>query len=172
MKDAFNPNSFFLLSLLVQGAALSILRFIAQKNRHLLKRGSADFQVGREVTGRVNPASISFLVAGCQSREASSHCYRFSNSASTYLGTAHSVTRIQHVRYDRFVYKNRRVLLAGVCWFSRTAAKLSTISVDEGKRVLWNKEKTPLGNEVDWLAQVFMVLSKRVVGAFQKNRRF
>ena len=68
MKDAFNPNSFFLLSLLVQGATLSILRFIAQKNRHLLKRGSADFQVGREVTGRVNPASISFL-AGCQSRE-------------------------------------------------------------------------------------------------------
>ena len=68
MKDAFNPNSFFLLSLLVQGATLSILRFIAQKNRHLLKRGSADFQVGREVTGRVNPAIVSFL-AGCQSRE-------------------------------------------------------------------------------------------------------
>ena len=68
MKDAFNPNSFFLLSLLVQEATLSILRFIAQKNRHLLKRGSADFQVGREVTGRVNPAIVSFL-AGCQSRE-------------------------------------------------------------------------------------------------------
>ena len=68
MKDAFNPNSFFLLSLLVQEATLSILRFIAQKNRHLLQRGSADFQVGREVTGRVNPAIVSFL-AGCQSRE-------------------------------------------------------------------------------------------------------
>ena len=39
------------------------------------------------------------------------------------------------------------------------------------KRVRWNKEKTPLGNEVDWLAQVFTMLSKRVVGAFQKNRR-
>ena len=33
------------------------------------------------------------------------------------------------------------------------------------KRVHWNKEKTPLENEVDWLAQVFMVLFKRVVGA-------
>ena len=31
------------------------------------------------------------------------------------------------------------------------------------KWVRWNKEKTPLGNEVDWLAQV--------VGAFQKKRR-
>ena len=30
---------------------------------------------------------------------------------------------------------------------------------------------TPFGNEVDWLAQVFMVLSKRVVGARRKNRR-
>ena len=50
--------------------------------------------------------------------------------------------------------------------------KLSAISVDEEKRVRCNKEKTPLGNEVDGLAQVFMVLSKRVVGAFQKNRRF
>ena len=29
----------------------------------------------------------------------------------------------------------------------------------------------PLGNEVDGLAQVFMVLSKRVVGARRKNRR-
>ena len=30
----------------------------------------------------------------------------------------------------------------------------------------------PLGKEVDGLAQVFMVLGKRVVGAFQKHRRF
>ena len=29
-----------------------------------------------------------------------------------------------------------------------------------------------LGNAVDGLAQVFTVLSKRVVGAFQKKRRF
>ena len=29
----------------------------------------------------------------------------------------------------------------------------------------------PLGKEVDGLAQVFMVLGKRVVGAFQKHRR-
>ena len=29
-----------------------------------------------------------------------------------------------------------------------------------------------LGNEVDGLAQVFTMLSKRVVGAFQKNRQF
>ena len=32
------------------------------------------------------------------------------------------------------------------------------------KWVRWNKEKTPLGNEVDWLAQVF-------VGAIKKSRR-
>ena len=30
---------------------------------------------------------------------------------------------------------------------------------------------TPWGNEVDGLAQVFMVLSKRIVGSRQKNRR-
>ena len=39
------------------------------------------------------------------------------------------------------------------------------------KRAWRNKEKTSLGNEVDWLAQVFMVLSKRVDGARQKSRR-
>ena len=30
---------------------------------------------------------------------------------------------------------------------------------------------TPWGNEVNWMVQVFMVLSKRIVGAQQKNRR-
>ena len=44
------------------------MRFIAQESKHLLKKGSVDFQVGRKVTGRVNPTIVSFL-AGCQSRE-------------------------------------------------------------------------------------------------------
>ena len=47
------------------------------------------------------------------------------------------------------------------------------------KRVRWNKEKTPLGNEVDWLAQVFVgrrcsakestILSKRSDDAKRKQ---
>ena len=45
------------------------------------------------------------------------------------------------------------------------------IQLMKRKRVRRSLEMNPLGNEVDWLAQVFMVFSKRVVGARRKNRR-
>ena len=37
------------------------------------------------------------------------------------------------------------------------------------KRDWWNQKMTPWGNEVDWMAQVFMVLSKRVDDAKRKQ---
>ena len=94
-----------------------------------------------------------------------------SNSASTYLGTAQQITWVQHLWHDRFVNKKNWGSCRLCLWILYDSTKLSAVSVDEGKRVRWKQEMTPFGNEVDWLAQVFMVLSKRVVGAFQKNRR-
>ena len=149
MKDAFNPNSFFLLSLLVQGATLSILRFIAQKNRHLLKRGSADFQVGREVTGRVNPAIVSFL-AGCQSRER----LRLIDAHSP-LVQAHILARPNKTL--EFSISDMTVLstkTGGSCWqvsvkSVRLLSSCLLIQLMKRKRVRRKLEMNPLGNEVD-----------------------
>ena len=66
------------------------------------------------MTGRINPAVVSFL-AGRQPKERLRLIDVRSPIASTYLGTALQITRVQYVRYDRFVKKNTRVLLAGVC---------------------------------------------------------
>ena len=60
-----------------------------------------------------------------------SYWYPFSNSASTYLCW---VQQNSWARHERFVNNIRRVLLAGVCWFNMTSAKLSAISVDEEKK--------------------------------------
>ena len=51
-----------------------------------------------------------------------SYWYPFSNSASTYLCW---VQQNSWARHERFVNNIRRVLLAGVCWFCMTSAKLS-----------------------------------------------
>ena len=56
-------------------------------------------------------------------------------------------------------------------WIQYDSAKLSAVSDDERKRVRRKLEMTPFGKKVDGGARVVMVLSKRVVGAFQKNRR-
>ena len=134
------------------------------------------------MTGRVNPAIVSFHA--CHSGER----LRFIDVRHL-REQAHicfMAWRNSRVRHDCFVNQKQEGLVAGVCWFSMTSVKLSADSVDEGKRVRWNKEKTPLGNEVDWMAQVFIgakkknrrfsakestMLNKRVVGAQQKNRR-
>ena len=136
------------------------------------------------MTGRVNPAIVSFL-AGCHSRER----LRFIDVRHL-REQAHicfMARRNSRVRHDCFVNPKTGGSCGGVCWFSMTSVKLSADSVDEGKRVRWNKEKTPLENEVNWLAQVFIgakkksrrfsakessVLGKRIVGSRQKNRRF
>ena len=102
-----------------------------------------------------------------------------SNSTSPYFGTAQQNTRVQNVRYDRFV-KQRSGGYCGRCLLIQVWLLSSCLQFQlmKRKRTWRNKEKTPWGNEVDGLAQVFTMLSKRVVGASkrivdskQKNRR-
>ena len=66
------------------------------------------------MTGKIHPALVSFL-AGCQSKERLRLIDARSPIASTYLGTALQITRVQHVRYDHFVKKKQEGLVAGVC---------------------------------------------------------
>ena len=61
------------------------------------------------MTGRINPAIVSFL-AGCQLRKRLRLIDARSPIASTYLGTTLQITRVQYVRYERFVNKNKMVL--------------------------------------------------------------
>ena len=132
--------------------------------------GSVDFIVGREVTGRINPALVSFL-AGCQSKERLRLIDARSPIASTYLGTTLQITRVQYVRYERFVNKNTRVLWqvsVDVVWLLSSCL---LIQLMKRKRVRWKQEMTPLGNEVNWLLQASTVTWKRVVDSKQKNRR-
>ena len=120
--------------------------------------------MGQKVTGIADSAIISILVGAPAKGETTSHWHLSSNRAGTYLCTAQQITRVQHVRYDRFVNKNRRVLLAGVCWFSMNSVKLSADSVDEEKK---SPEKS--GNESfgkwSWLT------GPSIHGAQQKSRR-
>ena len=53
------------------------------------------------------------------------------------------------------------------CGFSMILPSCLQFQLMKRKRVRCNKEKTPLGNEVNGLAQVFMVIGKRVAGARQ-----
>ena len=85
------------------------------------------------MTGRINPAIVSFL-AGCQLRKRLRLIDARSPIASTYLGTTQQITRVQHVGYDRFVNKKNEGLVGSVCGFSMTSAKLSADSVDEEKK--------------------------------------
>ena len=116
-----------------------------------------------------------------------SHWCPSSNSASTYLGTALQITRVQYVRYERFVNQKQEGLVAGVCWCSMTSVKLSADSVDEEKK---SPEKA--GNDSFWkwswltspsihgdlkksrrcFLKESSILSKRIVGAKRENRRF
>ena len=70
--------------------------------------------MGRAVTGRINPAVVSFL-AGRQPKERLRLIDARYPIASTYLGTTQQIIRVQHVGYDRFVNKNQEGLVAGVC---------------------------------------------------------
>ena len=110
-----------------------------------------------------------------------------SNSTSPYLGTALQITRVQYVRYERFVNQKQEGLVAGVCWFSMTSVKLSADSVDEEK-----KSPVKAGNDSFWkwswltspsihsdlkksrrcYEKESSILSKRIVGAKRENRRF
>ena len=116
------------------------------------------------MTGRVNPAIISLLV-GRQSKERLRLIDARYPIASTYLGTTWQITRVQHVRYDRCVNKNTKVLLAVSVDSVWILSSCLLIQLMKRKRVWWKQEMTPLGNEVDWMAQVF-------IGAKKKNRRF
>ena len=95
-----------------------------------------------------------------------------SNSTSPYFGTAQQNTRVQNVRYDRFV-KQRSGGSCGRCLLIQVWLLSSCLQFQlmKRKRTWRNKEKTPWGNEVDGLAQVFTMLSKRSVDSKQKNRR-
>ena len=86
-------------------------------------------------------------------------------------------TWVRYLWHDRFVNKNQESLVAGVCWFSMTAAKLSAVSVDEEKK---SPEKA--GNESfgkwSWLtgpsihrcsAKESSMLSKRIDDATRKQ---
>ena len=119
--------------------------------------------------------------------ETPSHWCPFSNSASTYLGTALQITWVQHLRHERFVNKKQEGLVAGVCWCSMTSVKLSADSVDEEK-----KSPVKAGNDSFWkwswltspsihgdlkksrrcFLKESSILSKRIVGAKRENRRF
>ena len=77
--------------------------------------------------------------------ETPSHWCLSSKRASTNLGTALQMTRVQYVRYVRFVNKKQEGLVAGVCWCSMTAAKLSADSIDEEK-----KSPVKAGNDSFW----------------------
>ena len=66
------------------------------------------------MTGRINPAIVSLFV-GRQPKERLRLIDARYPIASTYLGTAQQITRVQHVGYDRFVNKNQEGLVAGVC---------------------------------------------------------
>ena len=72
------------------------------------------------------------------------------------------------------------------CGFSMILPSCLLFQLMKRKRVRRKLEMTPLGNEVDGLVQVFvgaqqksrrcfpkesLVLGKRIVGSFQKNRR-
>ena len=65
--------------------------------------------MGRAVTGRINPAVVSFL-AGRQPKERLRLIDARSPIASTYLGTTLPISRVQYVRYERFVNTNPRGL--------------------------------------------------------------
>ena len=66
------------------------------------------------MTGRINPAVVSFL-AGRQPKERLRLIDARSPIASTYLGTALQITRVQYVRYERFVNKKQEGHVGGVC---------------------------------------------------------
>ena len=66
------------------------------------------------MTGRIHPAVVSLLV-GRQPKERLRLIDARSPIASTYLGTALQITRVQYVRYERFVNKKQEGLVAGVC---------------------------------------------------------
>ena len=66
------------------------------------------------MTGRINPAVVSFL-AGRQPKERLHLIDARSPIASTYLGTTLQITRVQYVRYERFVNQKQEGLVAGVC---------------------------------------------------------
>ena len=70
--------------------------------------------MGRAVTGRINPAIVSLLV-GRPPKERLRLIDARSPIASTYLGTALQITRVQYVRCERFVNKKQEGLVAGVC---------------------------------------------------------
>ena len=119
--------------------------------------------------------------------ETPSHWCSSYKRASTYLGTALQITRVQYVRYERFVNKKQEGLVAGVCWCSMTSVKLSADSVDEEK-----KSPVKAGNDSFWkwswltfpsiygdlkksrrcYEKESSILSKRIVGAKRENRRF
>ena len=121
------------------------------------------------MTGRVNPAIVSFL-AGCHSgerlhfidvrhlREQAHICFM--------------ARRNSRVRHDCFVNQKQEGLVAGVCWFSMTSVKLSADlvlmkekeSVEIRKRLLWEMKL------IEW-PKYSSVLGKRIVGSRQKNRR-
>ena len=96
--------------------------------------------------------------------ETPSHWCPSFNSASTYLGTALQITRVQYVRYERFVNKKQEDLVAGVCWCSMTSVKLSADSVDEEK-----KSPVKAGNDSFW--KWSWLTSPSIHGDLKKSRR-
>ena len=109
---------------------------------------------------------VSFFCRVPVKEETPSHWCPSSKRASANLGTALQITRVQYVRYERFVNKNTRVLWqvsVDVVWLLSSCL---LIQLMKRKRVRWKQEMTPFGNEVDWLLQASTVTWKRVVGAF------
>ena len=74
--------------------------------------GSVDFQVGQKATGKAL-VTVSFL-AGCQLRKRL--CFIDARPPREQaLILALQITRVQYVRYERFVNKKQEGLVAGVC---------------------------------------------------------
>ena len=102
--------------------------------------GSVDFKVGQKATGK-ELVIVSFL-AGCQSRKR----LRFIDARPP-IAQAHIMVQPNKslgfsISGKTVSQQKQKGLVDGVCRFSMTSSKLSTISVDEEKK---NPEKA--GNE-------------------------
>ena len=138
--------------------------------------GVSRFLVGQKATGKVL-VIVSFL-AGCQPRERLRFIDARSPTAQTHiLAWPNKIPGFSMTVLSTITGES--VLVDCICWFNMTSAKLSIICVDEEKkesveirkRLLWEMKL------IDWSkyswcsAKESSVLSKRIVGAQQKNRR-
>ena len=123
------------------------------------------FLAGQKVTGRF--MCYCFFLAGCQSRKRL--CLidaRPTREQAHILARPCKLPGFSMFDMNVLSTKNRRVtweVSVDVVWLLSSCL---LIQLMKRKRAWRNKEKTSLGNEVDWLLQASTVTWKRVIGAF------